>query len=216
MDAYVMNVELRMWTRILQVGRETPPVPYHLVIARSGSMYRCEMSCPVAQVTWVTNGVKTWDYRADLHEYIEGDAEPWPAELGPGLPGIDWKYVSKFRAIADMDTRAKLVKDEGAPDQACPGPTALIELSLGDAQEPRTEQLRIDTSAGLVCQSVLVEFRSRKVTPFTRRTETRWVYQQLSGPIDPALFAFNPPKKARRVKHFSEPPSAEPMSDWNR
>lgn len=56
---------------------------------------------------WITDGQTVWCYRRDLNLYTKTPAEPWPEVLGPGsgLPGVEWKYVTKFLAIGKTADR---------------------------------------------------------------------------------------------------------------
>ncbi len=121
-SAYVINVEQTRSGRGLAgagPGMDVAPPAGHrilnrILIARSGEMFHYEISNPISALTWITNGEKTWTYSPELKEYTERDAESWPTRLGPGpgLPGLDWQYVSKFRALGGMAASAKLLKDD--------------------------------------------------------------------------------------------------------
>ncbi|MGH9668395.1 MAG: hypothetical protein ACRD9L_28575 [Bryobacteraceae bacterium] len=139
-----------------------------------------------------------------MKEYIEEPAKPWPAQLGPGpgLPGLEWEFVNKFRTIAGIADRARLIKDDIAPDSVCPGPSALVEIKLSERPEPVTEQLRIEIRTGLVCESKVQRRRFVRVTPAEYTSKTEWIYRKLSGPVDASLFLFVPPQHTKRVERF--------------
>lgn len=174
-----------------------------IVLARSGRAFHYQIGAPGNKnpMLWITNGDITWHYRPWLKEYTEIPAGEWPKEAGPaaGLPGIEWKYFAKFRAIAGMTNRAKLLKDDVAPNDTCPSASSVLELQLGTGA---VEELHVLTKSNLVCQSIV-----RRRMSFGGHVEyfvdtTSWKFLATSEPIDPGLFIFRPSKGTRKVQHF--------------
>lgn len=173
-----------------------------MLLARSGQAFHYQINWADGSdpILWITNGQTTWHYRSVLKEYTEFPAEPWPRQAGPGrgLPGIEWKYFTKFRAIAGMVNRAKLRQENIAPNDVCPTKTSIVDLQLQSGAADATEELHVLTRSGLVCESVV---RSRRVwgghVEYNTDTTT-WSYRRISGKVDPKLFVFIPPKKVKK------------------
>ncbi len=181
------------------------PAPASMMLARSGRSFHFEGVVPnnKNKILWITNGQTTWHYGPRLQKYTELPARPWPERAGPGLglPGLEWQYFTKFRALAGMANRARLVSTHVKSDEACPGPTTEIELQVGTVDQKKTERLRILNSNNLVCESK-VEYQTSKNHGQLVTVTTTWRYDQVSGLINPELFTFNPPKGAKRVASF--------------
>lgn len=189
----------------LFLPREPALLNSAILLASSGKNFRYQIEATGTKnpMVWLTNGKTTWHYWPNVNKYTQTSAEPWPSQAGPGrgLPGIEWKYFAKFRAIAGMGNRAKLAKIDIPPDDTCPATSAILELQLRTGADAATEELHVMTRSGLVCESVV---RSR--LPFGGHMEyftdtTSWTYRQTNGKIDPTLFLFTPPKHAKRVLH---------------
>ncbi|MEO7145354.1 MAG: hypothetical protein ABI165_17805 [Bryobacteraceae bacterium] len=174
-------------------------------LARSGRHLRYEVRNVLGPVwDWWTDEQTIWCYRPVLGLYTETRADPWPTRLGPGpgLPGIEWKYFTKFLAIDDMRGHASIVKDDVDPDSSCHGPSVVVELKLSGRRNPATEDLRILTRSRLPCQTVIHWLRrGTLVGADTDSTDTiAWSFQD--RPPAPAVFVFTPPKNAKRVTKF--------------
>lgn len=147
----------------------------------------------------LTDGNTLWTYRQDIGLYTEEPAEPWPQRLGPGpgLPGIEWHYFAKFLALSGMADNTRLISDDLAPTAACPGPSALLEISLPDGKE----ELRVLSKSHLPCQSKTLRNGSSAHGIHSDVDETIvWRF----APDRPAasFFVFAPHKGARRVKRI--------------
>ena len=210
---YVIEVKRSSIARIVTADFARP-FEMRYSIARSGSKLHFEVTQPHPGFVEITDGEQHWQYLPEVNEYRVDPAEPWPAipGPGPGAPGRDWEYVAKFGAVAGLSSRAKVLNGHVEPDGVCPTATVLVELQVGDSREPRVDRLRIDPSTGLVCQAQITLWRRNGSTLGKQRIDLQWRYLQLSGPVDSALFAFTPPKHARRVKRFGRTSSAGDMS----
>ncbi len=187
-----------------------PPVRHdgevdRITLARSGQCFLYGRHTTFGKIwEWRTDGYKTWCYRRDLHLYTEAQADSWPTQLGPGpgLPGDEWKYFTKFLAIADMSERAHIIRDDVPPDKSCLGPSVIVELDLSEGREPAREDLHILTHSHLPCRTVIYRLRrSAQSGVMMDSTETiTWRFR--NEPPHPSLFVFTPPKKSKRVKQF--------------
>jgi outer membrane lipoprotein-sorting protein len=183
------------------------PAADHILLARFGSALRYQILSPGQSrpFVWITNGQTTWQYRPYVNEYTETPSAPWPEHPGPGrdLPSLEWRYFARFREIKEMASKAKLLKENERRDAVCGAPTIQVELQNGSGLEQETEDLRILAGEALVCQSVVHRQRYSGAGHVSNWTVTRsWVYKQTSAPIDPRLFVFVPPKRAKRVAAF--------------
>lgn len=200
---YVLEVEFTREGHALGASGDGLRNPLNYVLlARSGKRVRYEAGQDRRKpgLIWFTDGVTTWRFSAERNRYTEAAAEAWPAVQGPGndLPGLEWRYVRKFRTLPDMASRTKLILDGVPADKACAHPSVLLEIDITDNPDRAVERLRIDKETGLPCHSVLRVQRtgggraSEYVTTTTYRLR----------PVDPAgdahLFSFVPPKGARR------------------
>lgn len=181
-----------------------PDLDSSILVVRSGSRFRYEYHTPVSKGVWLTNGETEWHWRQDLREYQETPALPWPKEAGPGpgLPGIDWKYFTKFRALHTALRTATLIDDNVEPDTDCAEPTLLIEIALSETPARVRERLWIGERTGLVCRSSLVRSGVLRGTIQRLERTTVWKYERLEGPIDSTPFEYSPPKGVRKVRDF--------------
>lgn len=181
-----------------------PTAQNTVTLARSGKSMRYEAKSGVSGQTliWITDSVTEWKYRPQQRQYTESTAMPWPAQAGPGpgLPGIDWTYFSKFRALPGVAQSATLVKT----DTTCNGPTALVEIRIPETTEPVTERLWIQMDTGLVCRSEIHRVSSGRGGVSSWDRITTWTYEQVGGTVDPGLLSFQPPKSAKLVKRLPE------------
>ncbi len=96
----------------------------HITLSRLGEKLRYDLKTPLSEHwQWITDGHTVWCYRPDLNLYTVNPADPWPKVLGPGpgLPGVEWKYITKFLAIAKMAGQTKRISDDLPPSRTCPG-----------------------------------------------------------------------------------------------
>ena len=178
-----------------------------ILLARSGQSVHYEKQAVPAHntpVVWITNGQTVWHYFPAFNRYSERPSPAWPKVAGPGggLPGFEWEYVTRFRSIGDMANRARFIKTDIHPDHACHGLSTEIELETGTLDQSPPERLRILEDSHLVCESTIRSSRVHGSFPEHRVITTIWQYNQLSGPVDPALFAFTPPKGSTRAATF--------------
>lgn len=164
-------------------------------------------------LTQITDGVTSWHYRPDLKEYIQETVSPSPPPTGPGhgLPGLEWSFLMRFRALSDFANRARVIRRCNVLGDSCSGPSTLVEIRISE-NPVNVEELLISDESSLVCESTLVQEQVRR--GFHRRytTKTRWRFRTLWQPIPAELFVFVPPKKTRRVKRFSSMSSTTPES----
>ena len=172
----------------------------HITLARLGDKLRYDLRNPVAERwQWITDGRTVWCYRPDLNVYTVNPADPWPKLLGPGpgLPGVEWKYITKFLAIDKMAAQTKFISDDLAPTRACPGPSIALEIHLPDA--PYVEDLRILSRTYLPCETFIHGFKKGVHMTATDIDETiNWTFRD--GPPAPDYFVFSPRKRAKQVK----------------
>lgn len=175
-----------------------------IVLARSGRAVHYQVGAPGSKpaMLWIDSGDITWQYRPKIKKYTEQPAAEWPQRPGPGpgLPGLEWKYFTKFRAIGGMANHATLLKEDVAPDDTCPSAFSVVELKIGTAI---VEDLHIMTKSSLVCQSIVRRHfigGGGHLEYFTDTTS--WKFLKTSDPIDPSLFIFHPPKHVKKVTHF--------------
>jgi len=175
-----------------------------ITLARLGKGFRYDIrNSADEQWQWITDGHTVWCYRNDLNVYTVTEANPWPERLGPepGLPGVEWKYLTKFLAIADAAERAQILRDDAPPDKTCSGPSVAIELSLAEGSEPLREQLRVLARSHLPCQTVIDRTRQdRRAGPADSRETISWRFQD--GPPAPGFLIFTPRAHAKRVKRI--------------
>ena len=175
---------------------------YWVKIERSGKKVRYEWRDRLgeaAQGILFTDGNTTWKYSARTNKYMEY-ASTWPPFPGPyqGLPGLEWKFVTRFMAVQDMAEKATLKDDDVSPDSICSAPTAKVEIQLAKHGHPALETLRVYTRTGLICQSIDWQARMSGVHVQEFRNTTTWDYLTVaSAPLKD--FEFVPPKGARRV-----------------
>lgn len=181
------------------------PVVDKIVVARSGGAFHYQLKAVLGAYPpslWITDSHTTWHYSGASNKYTEEPAAPWPAAAGPGrnLPGMEWRYFARLRALGQMADRARLVKTNSPADSVCPGPSTTVELQIADGDDGAAEQLRILNETALVCQSIV---RRRNYSGHGRvaywTITTSWDYKQISGAIEPALFTFIAPSRAKRV-----------------
>jgi hypothetical protein len=55
-----------------------------------------------------------------------------------------------------------------------------------------------------VCHSEVHRIRSGRGGIVTEERVTSWTYEQIGGPVDPALFVFEPPKGAKLVNKLKD------------
>jgi hypothetical protein len=142
-----------------------------------------------------------WCYRRDLNLYTAAPAEPWPKVLGPGpgLPGVEWKYVAKFIAIAGMADRARLVDDDLPPTHACPGPSISVELPL-TPDGTFVEDLRVLSRTYLPCESII--HRMVRTSRAVSDIDETIIWNFHAESPNPDLFIFSPRRHARQVKRI--------------
>src|SRR5487761_2269820 len=173
-----------------------------IVLGRSSRNFRFELVNTTGEDwQWTTDGRTIWCYRRDLKAYTEVKAAPWPQRLGPGdgLPGYEWKYFTKFLAIADATGQARILDDNIPPDQDCLGASVLIELTLAGGDEPAKERLRVLTHEHLPCHSTASFVRWARGIPYDFKEDIAWRFRDR---VDPNLFVFTPDKQAKRVSRF--------------
>lgn len=184
-----------------------------ITMARLGERFRFVFRNKVGGITqWTTDGHTLWCYREDLNAYTRTAAPPWPKELGsgPGLPGDEWEYLTKFLAIAGMADHARIVSDDLPPDADCPGPSALVELTLTTGRDAATERLRILTQSHLPCRDTIDQTYTHGLAISTDRHRTiTWKFHP--DPPPPGYFTFAPRKHAKKVKRF---PRNTPLSPF--
>jgi len=208
---YVVRVQSSNTGKALSAGVGDPRLTQpdllavnSITVARSGKAMRYEIKSGVTGHTtiWITDGLREWRFRPAQRQYTESPAMAWPVEAGPGpgLPGIDWTYFSKFRALPGVILSASLLR----MDTTCNGPTAVIEIRISQTEDRIIERLSIRTDTGRVCHSEVHRIRSGRGGIVTEERVTSWTYEQIGGPVDPALFVFEPPKDAKLVKKLDD------------
>jgi len=193
-------------------GTPVPVIPFgndgfrgDITLARLKTSFRYEIRNSLGQTwQWITDGKLVWSYRPDRNVYTQAKAQPGPERLGPepGLPGIEWKYVTRFLAIGDMSQRATVVRDDIGPDNNCSGPSVLIKLSLSDdLTAPSSESLRVLTRSYLPCYSVITRReRGWRLTMTDTVESMTWRFRD--EPPDANEVAFHPKSSARLVKRL--------------
>lgn len=171
-----------------------------VTLARLGHRVRCDVHNKGDQRwQWLTDGHTLWTYRQDVGLYTEESAKPWPQPLGPGpgLPGLEWKYIAKFLALSGIADHARIVSDDLAPTAECPGPSVLLEITIPGGKE----ELRVLSRSSLPCQTVIHWSVSPKLALPTDFDEAI-VWKFAPDPPAPSLFVFAPRKHAKRVKQM--------------
>jgi outer membrane lipoprotein-sorting protein len=187
----------------------SPQLLNHIFLARSGEALRYEAKTERNNfaLTWITDGVTTWQYRADLEQYTESGRPAAPSERS--LPGLESQFLTRFRTIATVAKHATIIRTGRTLGDTCSGKTVLIEVQLSENPQA-IEQLLIATDTGLVCESSTVKEQVAHGTRTRYTSKSSWKYLQLSEPIDRSLFTFTPPKKARRVKRVNQETTRSP------
>ncbi|HKD09102.1 MAG TPA: hypothetical protein VKB79_24580 [Bryobacteraceae bacterium] len=176
-----------------------------ITLARLKERFRYELRNSFGEIwQWTTDGHLTWAYRPDRNVYTQTQAEPWPERLGPGpgLPGTEWKYLTKFLAIGDMSQRATIDRDDIPADKNCAGPSVLMTLSLSDDPDlPSSENLRILTRSYLPCYSVITR---REKSPHASLEDTveSIIWRFRDGAPESSEISFAPKNGARLVKRL--------------
>jgi outer membrane lipoprotein-sorting protein len=213
LTAYVIQVERGNEAHAVtaDVAGSGRPSTTSIFLARSGHSVHYEVIRNHPVLIWISDSKQAWRYRPDLKEYTVEPAPEWidPPQLEDGLVRMDWEYVSKFRALAGLGDKATLLRAEAPPDSACNGRTALVKIDLSTRQAPKVQFVRIDLDSALICDMREETTRILGGQAAAYTTTTHWSYKQITGPIDPTLFTFTPPKKARQVRKFSRHLGAE-------
>jgi hypothetical protein len=171
-----------------------------VTLARLGHCVRYDLHNKAGETwLWLTDGQMLWTYCRNIGLYTEVPAEAWPKRLGPGpgLPGVEWKYVDKFLALSGMTNKARFVSDDLAPTSECPGPSTLLELTIPGGKE----ELRVLSKSHLPCQSTTHRtIRTPRAGLYDLDETIVWKF----APDPPAasLFVFTPNRGSKRVKRL--------------
>jgi hypothetical protein len=169
------------------------------ILARSGNSFRYEASSMGGSLVWVTDGQRTWKYKSPENRYSESDAQPWPTASAPGkgLPGIEWRYLMRFRGLAGVSRRVRLVDDNLHRTEFCAGASVLLEVGSTDHTGLPTEFVRVLMPSGFVCQSY-TETHTNVPDVWTVDTIVLRAHD-FPKEVDPHLFIFIAPDRAKKV-----------------
>lgn len=203
---YVIDVDYWNYGAALGVQPRDRGSTQRITIARSGDKFAFRWRDGGRDLIWNTDGLQELQYRADLKEYILKPAAPWPAMQGPGpgLPGIEWSYFARFRAIGGAIPNISAYRGTMKPDRTCPFPTAVVEIQLSEGKNPVKERLRVDAGTALICTMSSERVMEVRTSKHMQWREFHWTYRRTSGPVDEELFTCDPPGKAKAVDRFHE------------